>query len=189
MQGQPPAHPQHRHDGDTASTVVPNKPQWHQTNANPSGLPAQVCFRWLQTPGWLGGPQKGDSGTKDGHGAMLQPGTRVPSRCRCQLPGKAGPWRTAAKQGDSPSAQPLGTSSARPEMSRSRLSLQARDQPGRNLHATCGRFPMAAGEQCSPSPASRGGSDPKTCPAAGHGSPRGCSPNALLTALTYQAGD
>lgn len=34
-----------------------------------------------------------------------------------------------------------------------------------------------------------GGSNPKTCPATGCGSPHGCSTNILLTALTYQAGD
>lgn len=35
----------------------------------------------------------------------------------------------------------------------------------------------------------RGGSDPETCPPAGPGNPHGHSPNTLLTALTYQAGD
>lgn len=69
------------------------------------------------------------------------------------------------------------------------LVVTADAQPARpKLRATCGRFPTAAGERSSPSPTS-GGSDPKTRPAAGCGSPHGCSPNTLLTALTYQASD
>lgn len=92
----------------TAKMEVPNKPWWHRTDANPSGLPAQAYFHWLQTPGRPGNPQKGDGGTRDGHRVMLQSGSRVPSGCPCWLPGEAGPWRTALKRGDSPLTRPLG---------------------------------------------------------------------------------
>lgn len=131
-------------------------------------------------------PKKGDSGTRNGHGVMLQPGMRMPSGCPCWLPIEAGPWRTALKRGDSPLTQPVGTSSAHLEMGRSLLSLQACIQPGRNLHATCGQLPITTRERCSPGPAG-GGVRPQNLP--GHGSPHRHSPNALLTALTYQAGD
>lgn len=93
MQGQPPAQLQHCRDGDTASSVVPNKPWWHQTNAKPLGLPAQVCFHWLQTPVWPGVLQKGDGGTRDGQRAMLQPRHAclqdVPAGCLVK-PGRGG---------------------------------------------------------------------------------------------------
>lgn len=48
--------------------------------------------------------------------------------------------------------------------------------------------PSPPGSRAAPAlPAA--GSDPKSCLAAGRGIPHGCSPNALLTALTYQASD
>lgn len=115
-----------------------------------------------------------DQGWAEGDAAAS---TRVPSGCPCRLPGKARPWRTALKQGDSPSIQLLGTL-AYPEMGRSRLSLQVRNQPGRNIHATCGWFPMAAGERCSPSPAG-GGVRPQNLPSRGLWEPTRVQPSRL----------
>lgn len=133
-----------------------NKPRWHRTNANPSGLPAQVCFHCLQTSGWPGDPGKRDGGTRDGHGAMLQPGTHVLSGCPCWLSGKAGLWRTAPKWGDSPLTQLLGTPLAQLEMGRSWLSLKVHNQPGHNFDAPRGLFPITdrhQGEGPTPKPA------------------------------------
>lgn len=139
MQGQP----QRIHSTNTS--VVPNKPRWHQTDASPLGLPAQVCFHCLQTRGWPGDPGKRDGGTRDG--AMLQPGTRVLSGCPCWLPGKARLGRMAPKWGDSPLTQPLGTPLACPEMGRSWMSLQVHNQPGQNFAATRGLLPITDGQQ------------------------------------------
>jgi len=64
--GQPPAHPQHCHDGDATSHTVPDQPQQHWTDPRPSGLLAEEHFRRLQHPSWPGGPHKGDAGSRDG---------------------------------------------------------------------------------------------------------------------------
>lgn len=141
--GAAPAHPQHHHE-----MLCPAWSQINQTNASPSGLPAQ-CFHCLQASGWPGEPGMG-------MGAMLQPGTHLLSGCFCWLPGKAILGRMSPKWGDSPLTPPLGTPLARPEMGRPWLSLQVHNQPGQNFDAICGLFPITdrhRGEEPTPKPA------------------------------------
>lgn len=117
-------------------------------------------------------------GTRDGYGTMPQLGHMclrdVPARYVAKLD-HGGQLQNSVTD---PQLILLGHDLARPETGRSWLSLQARNQPGQNLSAICGRFPIAAREWGSPSPASRG-VRPQILPGRGPWDPTWVQPQRL----------